>query len=115
MVLGAAATWLFREVECLRIGSPNGQHTAVVTCRRYELFQTTFPGQSEEKPGFIRIEDKNGINYGRIEIPMVSTARGLEWTHEGARLSLVGEWDFMKREYRFWNGSQTEEIVKRAQ
>jgi hypothetical protein len=86
LLLWAVATWLFQEVECLRIGSPNRQHTAVVTYRRYELFQTTFPGQSEDKSGFIRIEDKNGINYGRIEIPMVSMARDLEWTHEGARL-----------------------------
>ena len=107
-------TWLFQEVEYLRIDSPDRQYQAVVTYRRLESFRPTFPGQSGDKAGFIRIEDKDGRNYGKIDVPMVWMSRDLEWTKDGADLKLICEWDFPKREYRFWNESQTEEIVKHA-
>ena len=45
---------------------------------------------------------------------MVSMSRDLEWTNGGADLKLICEWDFVKREYRFWNDAQTKEIVKHA-
>ena len=112
--IGAVATWLFHEVEYLRIDSPDRQYQAVVTYQRLESFRPTFPGQSGDKAGFIRIEDKDGRNYGRIGVPMVWMSRDLEWTKNGADLKLVCKWDFAKREYRFWNELQTEEIVKRA-
>lgn len=112
--IGAVATWLFQEVEYLRIDSPDRQYQAVVTYQRLESFRPTFPGQSGDKAGFIRIEDKDGRNYGRIGVPMVWMSRDLEWTKNGADLKLVCKWDFAKREYRFWNELQTEEIVKRA-
>ena len=112
--IGAVATWLFQEVEYLRIDSPDRQYQAVVTYQRLESFRPTFPGQSGDKAGFIRIEDKDGRNYGRIGVPMVWISRDLEWTKNGADLKLVCKWDFAKREYRFWNELQTEEIVKRA-
>jgi hypothetical protein len=111
---GAGSVWLFQEIECLRIDSPDGRYRAIVTCRRLESLRPTFPGQSGDKAGFIRIEDKDGRNYGKVGLPMVSTARGLEWTRGGADLKLVCRWDFAKREYRFWNEAQTEEIVKQA-
>ena len=112
--IGAVATWLFQEVEYLRIDSPDRQYQAVVTYQRLESFRPTFPGQSGDKAGFIRIEDKDGRNYGRIGVPMVWMSRDLEWTKNGADLKLVCKWDFAKREYRFWNELQTEEIVTRA-
>ena len=114
LIIGATVTWLFQEVEYLRIDSPDRQYQAVVTYRRLESFRPTFPGQSGDKAGFIRIEDKDGRNYGKIDVPMVWMSRDLEWTKDGADLKLVCEWDFPKREYRFWNESQTEEIVKHA-
>jgi len=106
--------WLFQQVEYLRVDSPDGEYTAIVTYRRYESFQPTFPGQSGDKAGFIRIEDKDGQNYGRVGLPMVWMSRDLEWTNDGADLKLICEWDFTKREYRFWNDAQTKEIVKHA-
>lgn len=112
LIVGAVATWLFQEVEYLRIDSPDGRHTAVVAYRRYESFRPIFAGQAGDREGFIRIQDKNGVNYGRIGVPMVSMSRDLEWRNDGADLKLVCEWDFAKREYRFWNESQTKEIVK---
>ena len=112
-IVGTVAAWLLQEIEYLRIDSPDGQYQAIVTYRRYEAFRPAFAGQSGDKAGFIRIEDGDGRNYGRIGIPMVWMSRDLEWTKGGADLPLVCEWDFAKGEYRFWNESQTEEIVKR--
>lgn len=106
--------WLFQEDEYLRIHSPNGQHTAIVTYRRYESLLPMFPGQSGDKAGSIRIEDVGGLNYGKIGVPMVTMSRDLEWTADGARLKFVGEWVFSNREYRYWNKAQTEEVVKSA-
>jgi hypothetical protein len=113
LIAAAVATWLFQEVEYLRIDSPDGKYTAIVTYRRYESLRPTFPGQSGDKEGFIRIENQNGLNYGKIGVPTIGMSRDLEWTDNGADLKLVCEWDFAKREYRFWNKSQTETIVKR--
>lgn len=112
LIVSAVATWLFQEVVYLRIDSPAGRHTAVVSCRRYESFRPTFAGQAGDREGFIRIQGKNGVNYGRIGVPMVGMSRDLEWRNDGADLKLVCEWDFAEREYRFWNESQTREIVK---
>ena len=114
LIVGTVSTWLFQEDEYLRIDSPDGRHTAIVTYRRYESLRPTFPGQSGDKAGFIKIEDKSGMNYGRISIPLVWMSRDLQWTHEGADLPLVCKWDFARREYRFWNKAQTDEIVKHA-
>lgn len=111
---GAGAAWFFQEIEYLRLDSPDGRYRAIVTCRRLESLWPTLPGQSGDKAGFIRIEDKDGRNYGKAGLPMVSMARDLEWTRGGADLKLVCEWDFAKREYRFWNEAQNEEIVKQA-
>jgi len=114
MIVTSVATWLFQEVEYLRIDSPDRQYQAIVTYRRMESFRPTFPGQSGDKAGFIRIVDKDGKNYGKIGVPMVWMSRDLKWTNGGADLPVVCEWDFAKREYRFWNESQTVEIVKHA-
>jgi hypothetical protein len=114
LVIGAVVTWLLQEVEYLRIDSPDGRYTAIVTYRRIESFRPSFPGHSGDKAGFVRIEDKSGRNYGKIGVPMVEMSHELEWSAGGAALKLVGEWDFAKREYRFWNESQTEEIVEHA-
>lgn len=75
---GAVAIWLLQEVEYERISSPDGGYTAIVTYRRIEAFRPTFTGQSGEKAGFIRIEDKAERNYGKIGIPMVWMSRDLE-------------------------------------
>lgn len=114
LIIGAITTWLFQEVEYQRFSSPDQQYQAVVTYRRLELFRPTFPGQSGDKPGFIKIEDKDGRNFGKVKVPMVWMSRDLEWTKDGADLKLVCEWNFTKRSYRFWNANQTEEIVKSA-
>ncbi len=114
VITGVTLLWLVQEDEYLRIDSPDGKHTAIVTYRRYESLLPTMPGGSGDKEGFIRIEDPGGSNYGKIGVPMVSMSRDLEWTADGARLKLVGEWVFSNREYRYWNEAQTVEIVKSA-
>jgi hypothetical protein len=114
LIAGAAVIWCMQEVEYLRIDSPDGKFTAIVTHRRYGSVGSFFPGQAGDKAGFIRIEDLSGKTYGKIEVPMIWMSRDLQWTKDGAYLKLVGEWNFAKREYRFWNKSQDVEIVKRA-
>lgn len=114
VITGVTLLWLVQEDEYLRIDSPDGKHTAIVTYRRYNSLLPTMPGGSGDKEGFIRIVDHAGSNYGKIHVPMVSMSRDLEWTADGAYLKLVGEWGFSKREYRYWNDAQTEEIVKTA-
>ena len=107
------AFFLTREHEYLRIASPDGRYAAVVTYRAYETLLPALPGQSSDMPGFIRIEDQHGSNFGRIEVPMVWMARDLEWTSDGARLALAGEWKFPTREYRYRDSSDRE-VVKIA-
>ena len=114
VITGATLLWLVQEDEYLRIDSPDGNYTAIATYRRYKSFLPTMPGGSGDKEGFIRIVGPGGSNYGKIVVPMVSMSRDLEWTADGAHLKLVGEWGFSKREYRYWNDAQTEEIVKTA-
>jgi hypothetical protein len=114
LIAGLAAVLILQEAEYLRINSPDGHYTAIVTYPGGLKFQSSFPGQSGDKAGFIRIEDREGINYGKIGVPMVSMARDLKWTEKGAELTLVGEWNFARREYRFWNESQNEQILEQA-
>lgn len=114
LIAATAATWLYQKVEYQRINSPDERYTAIVTYRRIESFRPSYPGQSGDRAGFIKIEDTDGKNYGSISIPMVWMSNDLEWTDGGAHLKLVCDWNFVKREYRFWNESQTEEITKRA-
>lgn len=114
LFFGVLVAWLFMEVEYARIVSPDNQYQAIVTYRVMEMFGSFFPGQSGDKAGFIRITGMDGKNYGKIRVPMVWMSQELEWTDGGARLKLVGDWDFAKQEYRYWNESQTEQIVKRA-
>lgn len=106
--LGATAFWLLHEVECRRISSPDRRYSAIVTYRPYESFRRVAPGQSSDKQGYIHIVDANGTNYGKIAVPMVGMADDLEWKPGGARLPLVGEWDFVKREYRYSDPSKGE-------
>lgn len=114
VITGVTLFWLVQEDEYLRIESPDGKYTAIVTYPRYRSLLPMMPGGSGDKEGFIRIEDSGGSNYGKIDVPMVSMSRDLEWTADGARLKLVGEWVFLNREYRYWNEAQNEEIVKSA-
>jgi hypothetical protein len=114
IIAGGGLGWGFHEDEYLRIPSPGSKYVAIVTCRRFEALLPIFPGGSGDKSGFIRIERSDGTNFGKIPVPMVSMTQDLEWTSTGAYLTLVGEWDFPTKEYRWWNEAGTHEIVKRA-
>lgn len=110
-IIGIAAIYLLQEEEYLRIESPNGQYLAIITAQRYESLLPALPGQSGDRSGFVQIQDKDGLNFGKVRVPMVSMARDIVWTTDGAELKLICKWDFAKREYRFWNKAQTKEIV----
>lgn len=114
-IIAMAAIYLLQEEEYLRIESPDGQYLAIITSQRYESFLPALPGQSGDRSGFVQIQDKDGRNFGKVRVPMVSMARDIVWTKDDAELKLICRWDFAKREYRFWNKAQTKEIVKIAE
>jgi hypothetical protein len=64
IIAGGGVRWLRQEDEYLRVNSPDGKYTAIVTCRRYASLLPIFPGGSGDKSGFIRIEGPGGSNYG---------------------------------------------------
>lgn len=102
LIAGVVAAWLFQEIEYKRVVSPDGNYTAIVTLRRYESLRSALPGQGGDIAGFIRIEDKNGTNHGKVAVPMVWMVEELKWTKEGASIKSLCDWDFAKREVRLW-------------
>lgn len=69
------------------------------------------PGQSSDKSGFVRVEGRDGTFYGKIPVPLLGMAGPMWWSKTGLTTP-VGEWDFSKKEYRYWNERQTEEYVR---
>jgi len=104
--------WFLGNDEYTRFSDPTGKYTAVVTRPRYLRYIPVFPGQGGDKEGHVTIIDTAGTRYGRIPIPMVSMASELNWIKDGATIKLVGDWNFRNKTYRYWNKSQTKEIVK---
>lgn len=96
------------EHEYRRMASPDGQYPAIATYPRWEEQVMRFPGQSGDKSGFVTIVDRNGVNYGKIPVPMVSFIYGIAWNEHGARPGTVGGWDFSKREYDYRDEDENE-------
>ena len=121
LVVGFVLLIIFRlflveaEGEYARINSPDGKYTAIATYSLSQLIIPRFPGQSGDKVGYVRIEGSNGIDYGKIPVPMIYMVHDIQWTNHGAQLVAVGDWDFAKREYRYWNKDQTKQYVRHVQ
>jgi len=101
------ARYLFTPIEQFRLHSPNGGYTAVVSSYRLWQLLPAMPGQSSDKPGYVHIVDETGRSFGRMPVPMVSMARELQWIQYGARIKLVGSWNFRDGFYAYWNDDQT--------
>ena len=88
---------------------PTGFYTAIVSYRSYQSFLPRMPGSSSDKPGFVKIIDKNNKPYGEMPLPMLQLLE-LEWTEQGARIKLIGEWDFINETCWYWDHNGNEQI-----
>lgn len=106
----AAGVYLRSRVEVIRLSSPSGDHTVVVSERRFETFLPRAPGDGRGAPGFVEIFDRNGSSCGRIPVPMIQFTDDLEWTPTGAAIRLVGEWDLQRHSCVYWSEDQDRQI-----
>jgi hypothetical protein len=102
------------ESEYRRTVSPDGHYIAIATFPPIEAMGAMVPGQSGDKAGHVRILGIDGTDYGRIPVPMVSMVDDIQWTDDGASICCGKEWNFIKREYSYWNEDETEKIVESA-
>lgn len=80
---------------------PTGRYTAICSNLTYFSFIPMMPGQSSDKPCFVKIVDRDGRSHGEVPVPMLQMAE-IEWTPQGGRIKLSGEWDFATRTCRRW-------------
>lgn len=94
---------------------PTGEYTAIVSYSTtiVSLFPA-MPGQSGDKPGFIKILNTRGKNFGEIPVSMIQNVfenRDIKWTNTGAYMtSEHGEWNFKNKTCFYWNESQEYQI-----
>jgi len=115
LVLIGLTVVLLMPVEQFRFRDPSGQFTAVVSSRRILSYLPAMPGQGSDKPGFVTILDSQGRDLGRIPVDMIWMAHDLEWQPDGAKIKLVGEWDFRDGTVSYWTGDQSRLIRRRVQ
>lgn len=82
------------EIEASRFGDPTGEYVAIITYKKWQVPGFSAPGDGGSHPGFIRIEDRKGRDYGKAPLPLLWMASDLKWTAGGARLVGVAEWKF---------------------
>ncbi len=95
----------------LELKDPNGRYLARITFNTYLSFIPMPMGSSGDKPGFVEIFDQDGDSMGRIPVPMLQLAN-VEWTPTGARVMMIGSWDFAKDECYYWNETQEKIMVR---
>jgi len=103
---------MFTPVEIRRFNDPTDTYTVIVSARRYQQYVSVMPGDGGGTPGFITILDEEGDSRGRMPIPMINMADGIEWTPTGANIKLVGGWDFEQGTCACWNKRQ-DKIIRR--
>ena len=100
------STFLLMPAEQFRLQDPSGKYTAIVSSRRFLSYIPMMPGQGSDKPGFLTIVDDNDAALGRIPVDMIQMARDIKWTPTGTKITLIGEWNFEKGTYSYWNIDQ---------
>lgn len=81
---------------------PKSDYEAVVTVKSYRLLLPMMPGGSSDKPGYVEVFDQNSQSLGEMPVPMVQLAQ-IEWLNAGARIKLIGEWDFEAGTCIYWD------------
>jgi len=109
-----AALYLFTPIEQFRLQSPDGNHTAVVSSFRLWQWIPSLPGDAGDMPGRVEIFDKSNTSLGSMPLTTIAMARDLQWIEQGARIRLVGSWNFQQGFYAYWNDDQSQLVFKQV-
>lgn len=88
---------------------PTGEYTLVISYRSFWSHIPTMPGDSGGKPGFMKIVDSKGKNYGEMPLVMIQlgpyNANEIKWTEHGASMSstAIVEWNFKENSCWYWD------------
>ena len=92
LIAAAWAVIILPRSEYYTYESPSGEYKAIFTYRSYLSFIPMPPGSSGDKPGFVKVIDKTGHDYGELPLDMLNTAE-FRWIKYGAKI-FNGEWNF---------------------
>jgi hypothetical protein len=115
LLTGLLAEYLHRPLEQFRLPSPDGQYTAIVSTPRLWHLLQGLPGlgrHAGDRSGAVEIRDSAGVSLGSIPLAKVSQANDLQWIRFGARIRLVGAWNFQDGFYAYWNERRTHVITQ---
>jgi len=109
---GLLAEYLSRPVEQFRQPSPDGHYTAIVSTARLWHLLPALAWHAGDRPATVEIRDRAGTSLGSIPLATVSQADDLQWIRFGARIRLVGAWNFQDGFYAYWNDRRTHVITQ---
>jgi hypothetical protein len=102
----------FGRIEQQRKPDPMGKYFAVWSHQPFQYLPFVGLGTDSDSPCFVKIIDTGGKSFG--EIPVVSKqVSDVEWTHSGAEIKLVGEWDLVAGTCFYWSEDQERKIYVR--
>ncbi len=87
LTIGCAVVLLPKN-EHSRKSSPDGKLVAIAYSRVIWSMIPVFPGGGSDKPGWIRIETKDGKKIKEYSVEMLSFIEEIKWEGNTARLSL---------------------------
>ena len=114
LLTGLLAEYLSRPMEQFRLPSPDGQYTAIVSTPRLWHLLPELAWHAGDSPGEVDIHDQAGTSLGSIPLATVSQADDLQWIRYGARIRLVGAWNFQDGFYAYWNDRRTHVITQQV-
>lgn len=93
-VVGAALvlTFAIRKKEYARVSSPDGSFVAIAEYRAYTSWLPMMPGQSGDKPGWVRVVSKRGVLIGEAKVPMVWFVNDIRWSKEEVAIGGAATW-----------------------
>jgi hypothetical protein len=86
--MAGCATAFLPKSEHSRKSSPDGAQVAIAYSRAIWSVLPLFPGGGSDKPGWIRIETKEGKKIKEFRVEMRSFFQDLRWDGDTARLPL---------------------------
>jgi hypothetical protein len=108
LIAAAWAVIILPRSEYYTYESPSGEYKAIFTYRSYLSFIPMPPGSSGDKPGFVKVIDKTGHDYGELPLDMLNTAE-FRWIKYGAKI-FNGEWNFKEGTCYYWNSAGEHQI-----
>jgi hypothetical protein len=86
--IASCAAMFLPKSEYSRKWSPDGKQVAIAYSRTIWSLLPVFPGGGSDKPGWIRIETKEGRRIKEYSIEMLSLIQDIRWEGDNARLPL---------------------------